>query len=140
MSIYIPSDLRRLVFERAKGCCEYCLIHEDDSLYSHQVDHIVAIKHRGQTTETNLCLSCIICNRNKGSDLASIDPLTIEKVFLFDPRQDVWSEHFRFVDAEIEGITPIGRTTVAVLGFNETSRVLTRDNLIAQKRYPLLIR
>lgn len=37
---YIPEALRRLVVERANYCCEYCLIHQNDSLYSHEVDHI----------------------------------------------------------------------------------------------------
>jgi 5-methylcytosine-specific restriction endonuclease McrA len=44
----IPSSLRQLVIERAQGKCEYCLIHQDDSIYSHEVDHVIARKHGGQ--------------------------------------------------------------------------------------------
>ena len=85
---YIPDRLRQLVVERANGCCEYCLINEHDYLYGHEVDHIIAEKHRGETIEENLCLSCYECNRHKGSDFASFDPVTGEIAMLFNPRGD----------------------------------------------------
>ena len=34
---YIPEALRRLVAERAGGCCEYCRLHEDDTFFTHFV-------------------------------------------------------------------------------------------------------
>jgi 5-methylcytosine-specific restriction endonuclease McrA len=91
---YIRESLRRLVFQRANGRCEYCLLHEDDAYMPHEVDHIYAEKHGGETSEANLCLSCAECNRYKGSDLASIDPQTGEVVQLIHPRRDNWSDHF----------------------------------------------
>jgi hypothetical protein len=42
---YVAAELRRLVVERAKACCEYCLIPEALALASHQVDHVIAEKH-----------------------------------------------------------------------------------------------
>jgi 5-methylcytosine-specific restriction endonuclease McrA len=54
---YIPAELRRLVIERAKGYCEYCLIHQDDYWVTHEADHIIPEKHRGATSEENLCLT-----------------------------------------------------------------------------------
>ena len=62
-SSLIPAELRRLVIERASGHCEYCRIHQDVSIYSHEVDHIIALKHGGQTRADNLALSCLSCNR-----------------------------------------------------------------------------
>lgn len=47
----ISSSLRQLVIERAKGRCEYCLIHQDFSIYTHEIDHIIAVKHGGETLE-----------------------------------------------------------------------------------------
>lgn len=91
---YIPEQLRRLVVERANGSCEYCLINQQDSLVAHEVDHIIAEKHRGTTTENNLCLSCYECNRHKGSDFASFDLITNAIAMLFNPRHDRWLEHF----------------------------------------------
>lgn len=54
---YIPTALRNLVYSRAEGCCEYCSISEAVSFAKHQIDHIVAEKHGGQTVEENLALS-----------------------------------------------------------------------------------
>lgn len=70
---YISQTLRKEVIERAKSCCEYCLVHQEDSLYTHEVDHIIPEKHRGDTVLDNLCLACFECNRFKGSDFGSFD-------------------------------------------------------------------
>jgi hypothetical protein len=45
-SAKIPADLYRLVIDRAQGRCEYCLLHQSFSIYTHEVDHIIAQKHR----------------------------------------------------------------------------------------------
>jgi hypothetical protein len=79
------------------------------------VDHIVAEKHRGTTTEDNLCFSCFDCNRHKGSDIASIDLDTGALTPLFYPRRDRWSEHFRLEGARIVPLTAVGRVTEYVL-------------------------
>lgn len=135
-SSLIPAELRRLVIERASGHCEYCLIHQDVSIYSHEVDHIIALKHGGQTRADNLALSCLSCNRYKGSDLATIDPINDEIVPLFNPRRQVWDEHFLLNDAKIEGITQIGQATSRLLKLNAPNRILERQVLINQRRYP----
>jgi len=81
----VPERLRSQVRDRAHGQCEYCLIHEDEVLYPHEADHIVAEKHGGPTTLENLAWACGVCNRNKGSDVASIDANTGKVVPLFHP-------------------------------------------------------
>src|SRR3954464_13788752 len=105
MATYISIELRRLVANRANGRCEYCLIPESDSYAIHEVDHIYAEKHGGKTSENNLCLSCWICNRLKGSDLTSLDPLTGEITPLFHPRRDEWAAHFQLDGALISALT-----------------------------------
>ena len=132
----ISASLRQLVIERAQGRCEYCLIHQDVSIYSHEIDHIIALKHSGQTIAENLALSCLPCNRHKGSDFATIDPNTGEIIPLFNPRRQVWDEHFTLNNGRIEGITLIGQATARLLMFNTPTRILERQLLIAQKRYP----
>jgi 5-methylcytosine-specific restriction endonuclease McrA len=92
---YISAALRRLVYDRAKEACEYCLVPEVAVFGVHEVDHVIAEKHGGQTEGNNLALACIY-NKHKGSDLASLDPITGEIVRLYQPRQDCWSEHFQF--------------------------------------------
>ena len=65
-STYIPSALRRFVCNRAKGCCEYCLISEATAFVPHEIDHVIAEKHGGLTEAENLPLSCTLCNKHKG--------------------------------------------------------------------------
>jgi HNH endonuclease len=132
---YVSEAVRRAVFERAGGRCEYCLIHSDDTYQPHEIDHIYAEKHGGPSDDSNLCLSCYSCNRNKGSDLASLDPVTGEVTRLFHPRRDEWNAHFRLVGAVIEGITREGRATVEILRFNSFVRISEREGLIRVGRY-----
>jgi hypothetical protein len=73
---HIPSALRRQVRQRARECCEYCLIPESMAWAFHAIDHIVAEKHGGTTAADNLALACTVCNARKGTDLASIDEET----------------------------------------------------------------
>jgi hypothetical protein len=135
-SAKISADLRQQVRKRAEGRCEYCLLHEDFSIYTHEVDHIVAQKHDGQTTADNLALSCLSCNRHKGTDLTTFDPATGAITPLFNPRNQTWSEHFVLSNGGLEGITPTGRATAKLLMFNTPTRRLERQLLLAQNRYP----
>lgn len=136
MTTYLSASLRQLVTQRAKGACEYCLIHQTFSIYSHEVDHVIALKHGGQSNEENLVLACLPCNRYKGSDLTSIDPLTGEITPLFNPRIQIWSEHFRLKGGSIVGLTTIGRTTIFLLRINEISRLQLRQSLADGGLYP----
>ena len=54
MTSYVSSELRRFVRERSQGLCEYCLIHESDTFYGCQVDHIISEKHGGPTVDGNI--------------------------------------------------------------------------------------
>ncbi len=128
-SVHIPVSLRRLVHERAQGRCEYCLLPESVALAPHQVDHIVALKHGGQTESDNLALSCALCNKRKGSDLTAIDPETGEIAPLYHPRRDVWANHFRLAGAVLEPQTPAARATVRLLQLNQPDRLAERDLL-----------
>lgn len=129
---YISASLRRIVGDRANGCCEYCLIPEALSLSSHQVDHVIAEKHGGDTTPDNLALSCSLCNQAKGSDIASIDPNTWETVRLYNPRKDSWRDHFTLEveNGLIQPQTAIGRVTVKLLRMNRLESLPVRQILI----------
>src|SRR5438067_23210 len=83
--IHLSADLRRMVIERALGKCEYCLLHQDDTPFTHPIDHIIAVRHGGKTVADNLACACLECNRNKGADLTTIDPLTGAITPLFHP-------------------------------------------------------
>jgi hypothetical protein len=128
---HIPAELRRAVRARAGDCCEYCRIPQAVAFAAHQVDHVIAEKHGGETVTDNLALSCILCNQHKGSDLASLDPDTGALTPLFHPRHDRWADHFRFSGGMIEALTPVGRATVRLLQYNHPDRVAEREVLIA---------
>jgi hypothetical protein len=93
------------------------------------IDHVVPKKHRGTDDLDNLALACGFCNRHQGSDLAGIDPVTAQRVWLFNPRKDPWRVHFVWQDARIEGITPTGRATVAALAMNAPAQIVWRQAL-----------
>jgi len=134
--VSIPAALRRVVWQRAEGRCEYCLISEQDFLAPHEPDHIVATQHGGQTSLENLALACYDCNRPKGPNIASVDPQTGQSVFLFNPRRERWAEHFRLEAARIVPLTSVGRATAALLQFNTPNRVRLRLELQLDGRYP----
>lgn len=133
---YIPDALRQLVMQRADGKCEYCLLHEQYGIFSHEIDHIIPEKHRGETIEGNLCYACLDCNRHKGSDFASFDPDTGQVALLYNPRQDSWLDHFYFEEARIIPLTATGRVTEFILKLNEAKRLLNRQRLYYLGRYP----
>jgi hypothetical protein len=127
---HVPAELRRLVAQRADHRCEYCLIPESVTFAPHEMDHLVAEKHGGTTDADNLGLSCTLCNRCKGSDLSSIDPLTGQMVALFHPRRDRWSGHFSMEGGTIKPLTATGRVTVRLLQLNQPERVEERRLLM----------
>ncbi len=132
----IPGSLRKQVIDRASRRCEYCLMPQDLSAYSHEIDHILAIKHGGKTETSNLALACLFCNRYKGADFATIDLASGRIVPLFHPRRQVWKEHFQLSSARIAGITDIGKATARLLKFNESKRLRDRQILMRQGLYP----
>jgi hypothetical protein len=127
---YISVELRQFVYERAQNCCEYCLIPEFTVLFKHQIDHVIAEKHGGMTSAENLALACVICNKYKGSDIASIDTETDDVIRLYHPRRDKWHEHFVLSNASILPLSAIGRVTVNLLQFNRAERLAERELLI----------
>jgi hypothetical protein len=133
---YVDAALRRLITNRAGNCCEYCLLHREDSPFSFHFEHVIAEKHGGATEADNLCLSCPECNAFKGSDIGSIDPETKRLTPLFNPRILQWADHFRLNEAKIEPITPEGRVTVFLLRLNSFERIAERTLLIRLKHYP----
>ena len=113
--------------DRAGDRCDYCHLPQAAvSFAPFHVNHIVAKQHHGKTEDGNLALSCDRCNAYKGPNLTAIDPLTNTLASLFDPRRDIWDEHFEMIGSEIRGLTPIGRATVLLLNMNALRRAASR--------------
>ena len=109
---------------------------EGVTLIPHEPDHVIAHQHGGATTLANLAYTCHQCNRFKGPNLASIDPETQERTFLFNPRQDRWVEHFRWSGPRIVPLSAQGRATAELLRLNDPRRVAARDALMRAQRFP----
>ncbi len=120
---------RTLVRERAGNVCEYCLLPQEATPFTtFHVEHITAKQHGGTAVPSNLALACHHCNAHKGPNLTGIDPDMGQIVPLFNPRVDVWAEHFRRIGFLILGLTPTGRVTVHVLAMNEPDWVELRTD------------
>jgi HNH endonuclease len=132
----ISAALRREVRERARERCEYCLIAEYQVFGPHEPDHLIALNHGGETSSANLALACFECNRFKGTNIASLDPLTGKLVALFNPRIQRWAEHFQLNGSQIGPLTATGRATERLLRLNISSRLKVRKRWAALGQYP----
>jgi hypothetical protein len=120
--IYAP------VAERANYRCEYCHAPEDAFNFPFEVDHILPMSRGGSDDLDNLALSCRACNSYKSFFEIGIDSETDTQTLLFNPRRNVWHEHFH-VDretAEIAGLTITGRATVRRLQMNLPRQLTAR--------------
>lgn len=125
--------LEREVRRRAREQCEYCLIPQSADITPHQIEHVIARKHGGETTSDNLALACLNCNSHKGPNIAGLDPESRSLTRLFHPRTDSWDQNFRLErNGVIVGTTAVGRTTVIVLNMNEPNAVTLRGLLILE--------
>lgn len=125
----MPTALEQTIRKLAGNHGEYCRLPESESKLGHVLDHVIARQHGGQTMLENLALCCGRCNQFKGPNIAGIDPATGQMMRLFHPRSDIWEEHFRYDEAILVGLTPIGRGTVTVLAINMPIRVAGRRAL-----------
>jgi len=86
-----------------------------------EIEHITPLAQGGSDDESNLWLACPICNRYKGDKTTGMDPESGETVPLFNPRIQVWNDHFRWSEdgLRIIGLTPVGRATVDALHLSD---------------------
>ena len=138
MSRYISNALKEKIRQQAKFRCGYCLRSELLIGMPMEFEHLVPLALGGQTVEENLWLSCRRCNEFKGIQIQGFDVETGENNPLFNPRTQVWSEHFSWSmdGTEVIGITPIGRVTVNTLNLNEEIIVVTRRLWVSVGWFP----
>ena len=119
---------RDLVRRRADDRCEYCRTPQAVVPFiSFHIEHIVARQHLDDDSADNLALACDRCNAYKGTNIATLDAESRERIDLFHPRRDSWGDHFRIDGATIIGLTPAGRATVRLLHINDDRRVNLRE-------------
>lgn len=133
----ISDVLRQFIAERAHGLCEYCQTAEI-IVVSLEIDHIVPQAAGGITNVDNLCLVCRGCNAFKQDFQEAVDPDTQKVVALFNPRTQLWTEHFRWSEdgVLVIGLTPTGRATIERLRMNRPAVVAARRLWVSAGWHP----
>jgi hypothetical protein len=132
----IPTSLRRLVIQRADNRCEYCGISQIGQVATFHIDHIVPVVAGGETTSENLALACVSCSLRKGARQELEDLETGEVVSVFNPRQQLWKEHFAWNGVRVIGLTATGRAMVQALDLNRSTMLAIRAEEELLGRHP----
>jgi hypothetical protein len=134
----LSARLKSRVVARAKHCCEYCLTSQRTTGGQMHIEHIVPLARGGMSNATNLCLACAWCNTFKAASTNAVDPISKRKVLLFNPRRDVWTDHFCWSEdaAENIGLTSTGRATVIALHMNNEYVVPARRQWVIAGWHP----
>lgn len=135
---YISKPLRELVNTDARYRCGYCLAQQEIIGVQLHFEHIISETAGGMTVRENLWLACSECNNHKGAQVDAIDPQNGERVPLFNPRTERWTEHFQWSEdgTLIIGISSIGRATVAALDMNQPFMVIARRRWVMVGWHP----
>jgi hypothetical protein len=124
--------IRTTVVVRADHRCEYCRLPTRGQVATFPLDHVIPENLGGPTTLENLALACPCYNGHKWKHIDGVDPVTGTTCRLFNPRADVWADHFAWSASEVgvlEGKTIVGRGTIARLQINDQDLVTTRELL-----------
>lgn len=121
--------LRDKIRQAANHRCGYCQSPQHLIPIPFEIEHILPIAEGGTNAEENLWLVCRVCNSFKHAKTHVIDPETNEKTPLFNPQNQIWTEHFELSKdkTEIIGKTACGRATVAAVKLNNELAVKMRD-------------
>ncbi len=116
------------VSKRANFICEYCHAPESAFNFPFEVDHFIPLSENGTDDLDNLVLACRACNAYKAFHYLGLSDKN-ENVRLFNPRRDVWNEHFRvnLKTFEIEGLTEIAVGTINRLKINNVRQITSRQ-------------
>ena len=134
----IPDNIKIKVRETSRFRCGYCLILQRYSPMVFQFDRYIPVSRGGTNDEENLWLVCGNCNNTKSDKTDAFDSVTDSIVPIFNPRTQIWNEHFEMSEAGaiIIGKTPIGRGTVEALKLNEERVVGVRQEWVSAGWHP----
>ncbi|MGD1861916.1 MAG: HNH endonuclease [Leptolyngbyaceae cyanobacterium] len=126
------------VRQRAQHRCEYCHYPELLSTAPLSIDHIQPRSMGGDDKLQNLALACRRCNERRYNFIRGIDLESGAEVALYNPRQDVWPDHFVWSQdgLRLVGVSPIGRATCQRLDLNDERR---SDKFIQKSRQQWVI-
>lgn len=126
----ISAQQRERICQQARDRCGYCQSQQKYVLGKLEIEHIIPVAKGGTDNDENLWLACRLCNAYKGIQTQGIDPLTGREVALFNPRQQVWHEHFAWSKegTAILGLTACGRATTIALQLNNEIAMTVRGH------------
>ena len=92
-----------------------------------EIEQIIPLATGCSDVESNLWLACPLCYGQKSAKVDAIDPGSGGRVSIFNPRTQVWYEHFAWTEdgLRIEGLKPIGRATVVALHLSDDPDAIT---------------
>ena len=124
----ISAEVRQRVAEAARHRCGYCLTSQHIIGPLLEIDHIIPEARGGTSDEQNLWLACPLCNSRKADRQEAVDPESEMIVPLFNPRTELWDEHFEWTEQGtiIRGKTATGRATVSALNMNHPDMITAR--------------
>ncbi|MDA1018185.1 MAG: HNH endonuclease [Planctomycetota bacterium] len=134
----VSKQIKQKIADRAGHRCEYCQSPQKYSIDSLSVEHIIPKSKGGPDTDSNLALACQRCNNHKFLATECRDPLSGRLAPLYNPRIDVWTDHFAWSADSllIQGISSVGRGTESKLQLNRESVVNLRRLLIGVDEHP----
>jgi hypothetical protein len=134
----VSDEVKNKIRREARNRCGYCLTPQAIISMPLEIEHLHPIAEGGTDDEENLWLACRNCNGFKHAKTRGIDPQTNIETAIFNPRTQVWNEHFEFSGnkTEIIGKTACGRVTVMALRLNFAQAVEARKVWISADWYP----
>jgi hypothetical protein len=137
-SLHSFADAGPKAGELTPGAARYLLSIKLPAKDEDRVNELSAKVRAGSLTEgeaqelDGYLLARAHCNRHKRPNLAGFDAVTGQIVRLFNPRMDIWGEHFAIVGAHLYGKTAIGRVTVDVLRMNGEDQIFVWNALLRE--------
>lgn len=132
----ISARLRDEVVLLAGNRSEYRGLWQVGQKAAFHVDQVLPRVAGGPTEVGNFALAFVSCSLRKWPRRSAPDPATHEAVPLFNPRGQVWEDHFRWDGAMVMPLTPTGRATAEALAMNRPLAVSIRLEEAERGRHP----
>lgn len=123
----MADESREFITARAGGRCEYCQMHQSLQGATFHIEHVIPRVRGGASDSSNLALACPSCNLHKADRTSSPPTSSTAAVAFFNPRSDVWAEHFEWDDYTLVGKTQVGRVTIQAFELNHERRIKIRQ-------------
>ena len=134
----VSASIRAKIEERAEKLCEYCRSPLEFSPDPFSAEHIFPVSKGGTDDLENLALACQGCNGYKSTKTEAFDVMSRMTAQFYNPRRDLWNEHFVWSEdfTEIIGKTARGRVTITVLKLNRQRVKNLRRILVLAGEHP----